>query len=53
MHHDSLGSEQAIQPGEVNWMIAVHGITHSERFEHLRREGGPMNGIQARVALPD
>ena len=53
MHRDSLGSEQAIQPGEVNWMTAGSGITHSERFERLRREGGPLDGIQAWVALPD
>ena len=53
MHRDSLGSEQAIRPGEVNWMTAGSGITHSERFERLRREGGPIDGIQAWVALPD
>jgi redox-sensitive bicupin YhaK (pirin superfamily) len=29
MHHDSVGSEQPIRPGEVNWMTAGHGITHS------------------------
>jgi hypothetical protein len=52
MHRDSVGSEQPIQPGEVNWMIAGRGITHSERFERARREGGHMNGIQAWVALP-
>jgi redox-sensitive bicupin YhaK (pirin superfamily) len=52
MHRDSVGSEQPIQPGEVNWMIAGRGITHSERFERARREGGRMNGIQAWVALP-
>lgn len=53
MHRDSVGSEQAIRPGEVNWMTAGRGITHSERFERARREGGYMNGIQAWVALPD
>lgn len=52
MHRDSLGSEQPIRPGEVNWMTAGRGITHSERFERARREGGPLNGIQAWVALP-
>jgi redox-sensitive bicupin YhaK (pirin superfamily) len=52
MHRDSLGSEQAIRPGEVNWMTAGPGITHSERFERARAEGGPMHGIQAWVALP-
>ena len=52
MHRDSLGTEQAIRPGEVNWMIAGRGITHSERFEKARAEGGRMHGIQAWVALP-
>ncbi|MBV8403357.1 MAG: pirin family protein [Gammaproteobacteria bacterium] len=53
MHRDSLGSQQPIRPGEVNWMTAGRGITHSERFERARREGGPMHGIQSWVALPD
>jgi redox-sensitive bicupin YhaK (pirin superfamily) len=52
MHRDSVGSEQAIRPGEVNWMIAGRGVTHSERFERARREGGRMHGIQAWVGLP-
>ncbi len=51
-HRDSVGSEIAIRPGEVNWMTAGRGITHSERFDRLRREGGPIHGIQAWVALP-
>src|SRR5215471_17356181 len=53
MHRDSVGSEQAILPGEVNWMIAGSGITHSERFEKARAEGGRAHGIQSWVALPD
>jgi redox-sensitive bicupin YhaK (pirin superfamily) len=53
MHRDSVGSEEAIRPGEVNWMTAGSGITHSERFERARREGGRMHGIQAWVALPE
>ncbi len=53
MHRDSVGSEQPIRPGEVNWMTAGRGITHSERFEKARAEGGPMHGIQAWVALPE
>lgn len=52
MHRDSLAFEQAIQPDEVNWMVAGRGITHSERFEKARAEGGPLHGIQAWVALP-
>ena len=52
IHRDCVGSEQAIRPGEVNWMTAGRGITHSVRFERARREGGRTNGIQAWVALP-
>jgi redox-sensitive bicupin YhaK (pirin superfamily) len=51
-HRDSVGVTQDIRPGEVNWMTAGSGITHSERFEHLRAHGGTMNGIQAWIALP-
>jgi len=52
MPRDSVGSKQPIRPGEVNWMTAGRGITHSERFERARREGGRIDGIQASVALP-
>ncbi|MBX3481795.1 MAG: pirin family protein [Caulobacter sp.] len=51
-HRDSLGSEIVIRPGEVNWMTAGSGITHSERFEDLRAHGGRMDGIQTWLALP-
>src|SRR5271165_2205634 len=30
-HRDSLGSNQIILPGAVNWMVAGRGVTHSER----------------------
>lgn len=53
MHRDSVGSEQSIKPGEVNWMTAGSGITHSERFEKARAEGGHFDGVQTWVALPD
>lgn len=53
MHRDSVGSVQPIHPGEVNWMTAGRGITHSERFERARRDGGHMDGIQTWIALPD
>ncbi len=52
MHRDSLRSEQPIRPGEVNWMTAGSGITHSERFERARAQGDLLHGIQAWVALP-
>jgi redox-sensitive bicupin YhaK (pirin superfamily) len=52
MHRDSTAVAQAIRPGEMNWMTAGSGITHSERFEQARREGGSLHGIQSWVALP-
>lgn len=52
-HRDSVGVTQEIQPGEVNWMTAGRGITHSERFEQLRLSGGNLHGIQTWIALPD
>ena len=52
-HRDSLGFTAAIRPGEVNWMTAGRGITHSERFETLRRDGGVLHGLQAWIALPE
>ncbi len=38
-HRDSLGSQQAIQPGELNWMTAGKGIVHSERTPEAERAG--------------
>lgn len=52
-HRDSLGVEQEITPGALNWMTAGSGISHSERFEPMRTQGGRMDGIQAWVALPE
>jgi redox-sensitive bicupin YhaK (pirin superfamily) len=53
MHRDSLGSEQAIRPGEVNWMTAGRGIVHSERTAQEQRAGGSaLAGLQCWVALP-
>lgn len=53
MHRDSLGSEQKIVPGDVNWMTAGRGIVHSERTPAEDRASGlAMHGIQTWVALP-
>lgn len=52
-HRDSLGFEQEIRPGEVNWMVSGSGVTHSERFEYARAHGAHLHGIQAWVALPE
>lgn len=51
-HRDSLGVQQQIRPGELNWMSAGSGISHSERFDDMRPTGGTLDGIQAWVALP-
>jgi redox-sensitive bicupin YhaK (pirin superfamily) len=53
MHRDTLGSVQAIRPGDVNWMTAGSGIAHSERTPPAQRQGGATAfGIQSWVALP-
>jgi hypothetical protein len=53
LHRDSLGSVQAIRPGEVNWMTAGRGIAHSERTPPaLRASGSRVHGLQVWVALP-
>ncbi len=53
-HRDSLGVEQVIKPGEVNWMTAGKGISHSERFEDPAvLSGGQLEMIQTWVALPE
>jgi redox-sensitive bicupin YhaK (pirin superfamily) len=53
LHRDSLGSEQKIVPGDVNWMTAGRGIVHSERTPPEDRASGlTMHGIQTWVALP-
>ena len=53
-HRDSLGVQQIIRPGEVNWMTAGSGIAHSERFEDpAALAGGQREMIQTWVALPE
>jgi hypothetical protein len=52
-HRDSLGVEQVIRPGEVNWMTAGKGIAHSERFEDPSALAGGLEMIQTWVALPE
>jgi redox-sensitive bicupin YhaK (pirin superfamily) len=49
LHTDSLGYQEFIQPGAVNWMTAGRGITHSEQaLKFIPR----MHGIQSWVGLP-
>jgi redox-sensitive bicupin YhaK (pirin superfamily) len=53
-HRDSMGTVQRIRPGDVNWMTAGKGITHTERTPAELRDGRElsMNGYQIWVALP-
>jgi redox-sensitive bicupin YhaK (pirin superfamily) len=55
MHRDSLGTRMEIHPGDVNWMVAGRGITHSERTagDVRARPKSSLFGIQTWVALPD
>ncbi|MGX5776190.1 pirin family protein [Methylorubrum zatmanii] len=53
-HRDSLGTNQTILPGAVNWMVAGRGVTHSERTTaETRRAPHSLYGIQTWVALPE
>ena len=53
-HRDSLGTHQMIYPGEVNWMVAGRGVTHSERTSpETRATRHKLFGIQTWIALPE
>lgn len=53
-HRDSLGTHQMIYPGEVNWMTAGSGVTHSERTSpETRASRHSLFGIQTWIALPE
>lgn len=53
-HRDSIGSDQMIYPGDVNWMMAGHGVTHSERTSReTRAHPHLLAGVQTWLALPE
>lgn len=53
-HRDSTGADQIIHPGELNWMVAGWGVTHSERTSAAARSGpNSLFGIQTWLALPE
>ncbi|PZQ15776.1 MAG: hypothetical protein DI565_07985 [Ancylobacter novellus] len=53
-HRDSLGSNQTILPGAVNWMVAGRGVTHSERTSaETRKAPHSLFGVQTWIALPE
>jgi len=53
-HQDSIGTDQLITPGSVNWMTAGKGVSHTERTPAHMRGGQThlMHGYQIWVALP-
>lgn len=48
LHSDSLGTEQVIRPGQLNWMTAGRGIAHAELAATP-----PFRGAQMWVAQPE
>lgn len=53
-HRESTGADQIISPGELDWMVAGRGVTHSERTSAAARSGPNfLFGIQTWFALPD
>ena len=53
-HRDSLGSAQAIRPGDINLMVAGQGIVHSEReLEENTSQERTLHGLQLWLALPE
>lgn len=54
LHRDSIGSFQAIRPGDVNLMVAGKGITHSERERaEITQVAHRVHGLQLWLALPE
>ena len=51
VHHDSLGSEQPLRPGQVNLMTAGRGVVHAELAPS--RASGPQQLVQLWVAQPE
>jgi redox-sensitive bicupin YhaK (pirin superfamily) len=53
LHRDSLGSVQAIRPGDINLMVAGRGIVHSEREQpQATARERRLHGLQLWLALP-
>lgn len=54
LHRDSLGSLQAIRPGDVNLMVCGSGIVHSERERpQVTAIDHALHGLQLWLALPE
>lgn len=54
LHRDSLGSQQAIRPGDINLMVSGSGIVHSERERpEVSAVAHRLHGLQLWLALPE
>jgi hypothetical protein len=55
LHSDSLGTEQAILPGQLNLMTAGNGIAHAEEGIETRADAGTggVMGVQMWLAQPE
>ena len=51
LHTDSLGTEQIIEPGQLNLMTAGHGVSHAEQSSGVA-DTGQLFGVQLWVAQP-
>ena len=53
-HRDSLGNAQAIEPGDINLMVAGSGIVHSERERpEMQETERTLHALQLWLALPE
>lgn len=55
LHSDSLGTQQAIRPGELNLMTAGNGIAHAEESLEtgVAADTGGVMGVQMWLAQPE
>lgn len=52
-HKDSLGTDVAVQPGDINLMVAGQGIVHSERqTPEITQQPHRTHALQLWLALP-
>lgn len=53
LHRDSLGNEEIVRDGDVQWTTAGNGIVHAEGpTEEFVQNGGVLEGIQLWLNLP-
>lgn len=54
LHRDALGSQQVVEPGQLNLMTAGRGISHSEEATPTLFPDRPVvHGVQLWTALPE